>query len=301
VTDHSEIEADIRPILSDPLAEPLEVVVDAAAGERGKRRGWRWRRPDPIGTIVIAHGFGEHCALYERVARVLGRSLNLDVLGIDFQGHGLSPGRRGAVGRFEDLEAELATVIDRVDQERPGRPVWLLGHSMGGLIALLAAERRPSTLTGLILSNPAFELSVPAPRWKQAVGRLLGAVTPGVTLRAPIPVEDLTGDPLARVRLQTDRLIHDRISAPLFFGMRRTAERLAERSAQFQVPLLMLIGAEDRVIAPSGCRRFFDQYGSADKTKLEFEGMGHHPLLERDRRRVDEGMAAWFDRRLESS
>ena len=104
------------------------------------------------------------------MAEALNRSPGLDVLAFDFRGHGRSEGRRGVVRRHLDLTLDLATALDWASVHRPGLPRFLLGHSNGGLVSILAVLGRDFGLAGLILSNPSLRLIAEAPAWKLRVG-----------------------------------------------------------------------------------------------------------------------------------
>src|SRR5262249_38740002 len=125
-----------------------------------------WRRPNPRGVVVIAHGFGEHGGCYRHVAEALGPALEVDVLSADLRGHGRSPGRRGVVRRYEELVSDLRSAFEWAGRTRPGLPRFVLGHSNGGQLALrLALENEPD-LAGLVLSNPSLKVATRIPRTK---------------------------------------------------------------------------------------------------------------------------------------
>ena len=104
----------------DVAARARDIEVRAADGLM--LRGRWWRRAEPRGTLVIAHGFGEHGGTYRHVAEALGTRLDMDVVAVDFRGHGRSPGRRGVVRRYEDLTDDLACALEWAAQRRPDVP-----------------------------------------------------------------------------------------------------------------------------------------------------------------------------------
>src|SRR5262249_16474782 len=95
-------------------------------------RGRWWHRNEPRGAVIIAHAFGEHGGTYDHVAQTLGTALEVDVIAVDFRGHGSSPGRRGVVRRYDELTGDLVTVLEWTARKTPGSPRFLLGHSNGG-------------------------------------------------------------------------------------------------------------------------------------------------------------------------
>src|SRR5262245_30259651 len=140
-------------------ASPRDVTIASADGT--VLRGWHWTRPAPRGVLVVVHGFGEHGGCYRHVAEALGPVLDVDVLAVDIRGHGRSAGRRGVIRSFDDLVADVRAARNWAAGQRPGLPLYLFGHSNGGLLVMLLARvdggtdgDSPPITSGLILSNP---------------------------------------------------------------------------------------------------------------------------------------------------
>lgn len=280
---------------------PGDVTLEATDGTPLK--GWLWERPEPRAGLILAHGLGEHAGCYRRVARTLGPALGIDVLAFDFRGHGRSPGRRGGVRGFDDLTADLRGALAWFEQQRPGLPRFLLGHSNGGLVALRTLLGGGMEVAGLILSNPALRLAMPVPHLKRWAGVVLRRVAPGVTLNAALPVAMLTRtrDLEHLEERLNDPLRHSRISAPLYFGMIEGGTLVLSRAAEITTPVLMILGDADPVIDPRASRKFFDRLGSPDKTLRVYPEMLHEPFNELDSDLVLDDLAAWLSARLDGS
>lgn len=276
-----------------------EFTVTARGGRR--LRGRWWRRDSPAGAIVVSHGFGEHGGLYAHVAEALGEALDVDVLAHDYHGHGRSPGRRGVVRRYEDLVDDLRAVASWARLRYAGAPLFLLGHSNGGQVALRYALERPEGMDGLIVSNPFIRLAMRVPRHKLGLGRLLLRVAPWATLRAfdSSPAENR--DPAVGRMMLRDDLRHNRINPPFFFGMVDGGELLIRRARDLRVPLLAIVGGDDPVVDPASVREFFDAAGSEDKTLMLYPGMSHEPFNELGRERVTIDLVRWLAPRLDRS
>lgn len=274
------------------IVSPTDVSIPSTDGLPLK--GWHWSSRDPRGIVIITHGLGEHSAIYRSLAEYLVPAIGVDVLAFDLLGHGRSPGRRGHLVRYDQLIENLSDALRWASQERPDIPRFVLGHSNGGVIATLAILREPSQADGLILSNPALRLKYRPPRHKLALGHLLRIAAPWVTLGGPVPAEGLSRDPLQQVTLQSDRLMHTRIGAPLFFGMREAGRIALERSGELDLPLLIVLGQDDPIIDPETGRSFFERFGGTDKTLLDLPGFRHDPLFERDRGTIYHRIASWL-------
>ncbi len=174
-------------------------------------RGRWWHRSAPRGVLVIAHGYGEHGGCYRRVAEAVCERAELDVIAVDFRGHGRSPGRRGVVGDYEELTDDLLQTLGWVVKEIPGLDRFVLGHSNGGQVALRACLRKPAGAKGLILSNPVLRVSVEVPPLKLKVARFLARHAPWVTLKGNLNAALLTRDPEIQEEHRTDPLRHSRM------------------------------------------------------------------------------------------
>jgi alpha-beta hydrolase superfamily lysophospholipase len=259
-----------------------------------------WPLPDPRGMVVLAHGFGEHGGSYEHVVRAIGPAAGVEVLAPDFRGHGRSPGRRGVVGRYDELIGDLIAAFEWAGQHRPDLPRFILGHSNGGQVALRAAldPRGGDRIAGLVVSNPSIKLATRVPGYKLRLGRFLLRHAPHLTLKAPLEVEKLTRDPAMQQEREIDPLSHSRISAPLFFGMVEGGEFLVEHASEIRTPILMVLGGADPVIDPAASEALFDRLGSEDKTLRVYPEMLHEPFNDVGREEVFAEIVGWLDRRL---
>ena len=285
-----------RPAVATSPSPVREIEVRAADGMM--LRGRWWHRAEPRGALIIAHGFGEHGGTYRHVAEFLGTALDLDVIAVDFRGHGASPGRRGFVRRYDELTGDLASVLSWTARHTVDSPRFLLGHSNGGQVALRFALEAPAPIDGLIISNPALRVALPIPPQKLRLGKLLLRYAPWITLKGQVAAERLTRDPDMQREHRTDPLRHARMSAPLFFGMLDGGQMLMTRAGEIRSPFLMLVGGQDPVVDPQAARELFDRLGSQDKTLLLYPKMLHEPLNELGKEQVLDDLVRWLEPRL---
>jgi alpha-beta hydrolase superfamily lysophospholipase len=277
-------------------SEVREITVRSADGIM--LRGRWWRRPGTRGMVIVSHGFGEHGGSYARVADFLGSALDLDVLAVDFRGHGNSPGRRGVVRAYDDLTNDLQSVFDWASLQVPDGRRFLLGHSNGGQVALRLVLSRQSALDGIIVSNPALRIALPIPPTKLRIGRFLAKYAPWITLQGNLRSDLLTRDPEIQREHRADPLRHGRMSAPLFFGMVEGGEMVIARAGEIRLPILMLVGGQDQIVNPAASREFYDRVGSEDKTLLIYPKMLHEPLNELGADQVLDDVLRWLEPHL---
>ncbi|HEX2093453.1 MAG TPA: alpha/beta hydrolase [Longimicrobiaceae bacterium] len=257
-----------------------------------------WEVEAPRAALLLSHGIGEHSGRYAALARDLAGH-RISVYALDHRGNGRSPGRRGHVRRFreftDDLEAFRRSVAGSLP---PGLPVFLLGHSLGGLIALRYLQAYPEApLAGAILSSPALGIAVEAPAWKTRLAGVLSRVLPALPFANEIDPAHLTHDREIVDTYRDDPLVHPRITPRLYTEM-LTAIRLAlAEGERIRVPLLFLIPDADRVVRPAAAQAFARGL-ACDVTVRVYPGFFHESLNEVGRERVVEDIAAWIDRQI---
>jgi acylglycerol lipase len=253
-----------------------------------------WLPPSPRGVLLLCHGLGEHAGRYGNVVEAVVPD-GWAVYGLDQRGHGLSGGRRAHIERYADLLTDFdvfrRTVVDR----HPDLPVVLLGHSMGGQIALAYALDHQDDLAGLVLSAPALAGDV-VPKPVVPLLRALGRVAPRLRL-AGIDVTKISKDPAVVAAYQADRLVHHgKPTLALGLGIVGQFAVLPERARDLTLPLLLQHGSVDALTDPVGTRLLAATAGSADKTVLWYDGLWHEIYNEPERARPLADLRAWLRR-----
>jgi alpha-beta hydrolase superfamily lysophospholipase len=257
-----------------------------------------WRPEGPVrGTLVIAHGLGEHAGRYgELVTHCLARGLA--VYAPDHRGHGRSGGRRALVRRFAWLVDDLDVVMRRAAAGHPEVKRFLFGHSMGGAIALTWALDHPGQVDGLILSAPAIAPPRSVSTMTVLVVRLLSRILPGKGAIA-LPPEDLSRDPeVVRAYADDPAVLHGPVPARTLAELLGAMKSLPGRAAALREPVLVLQGTGDRLVMHADVKPVFDALGSPDKTVKVYRGLYHEVLNEPEREQVFADLGAWLDAQL---
>lgn len=271
-------------------------------GRAGIRIHWqKWAPAESKAAVVIVHGLGEHGGRYEHVARALVEQ-GCAVYAVDHRGHGKSGGPRAYVDKFAHAVEDIDTLVDiAVDERRSrskSRPLFLLGHSMGGALALSYTLKYGQRLSGLVLSGPAVALDG-APPLIRPVSKLLSFLAPraGAFLIDPNLV---SRDAEMVAAYERDPLnAHGKVPMRTLAEIVKFVEWLPAVLPMIQLPLLVMHGGEDRLAGVSGSRMVVERVASRDKTLKVYDGLYHEIFneLPADRQRVIDDMTAWITSR----
>lgn len=266
-------------------------------GAGGVRLFCRHARPlsPPRGLLVALHGLGDHSGLYPMLPDAF-LPLGIEIFAPDLRGNGRSPGQRAYLESWSELREDLRRLVIRVRGERPMIPLFLLGSSMGGLVALDYALHHPEGVHGVIaVSTPLGDLGVPRPL--MMLGRVLSRWWPRFSLDTGMDLSGLARDPDVVERVLHDPLFHRKGTARLSTEVTATIERVQAGAPGFPVPMLLLHGADDRMVPPEGSRQFFGAAGQPDRTLIEYPGAYHALLADVGGGQVLQDIAEWMTRR----
>ena len=244
------------------------------------------------GTVVIVHGLGEHSDRYDHVAAGLTAE-SFAVSAVDHRGHGRSQGPR-AVIETGAVVADVDQLVSRAADAHPDVPLFLLGHSLGGMIAIAYALAHGERLDGLILSGPLA--AVDAPPVLTQIGRLLSAVAPQAPTLA-LDARLVSRDSAVVAAYRADPLVHHRrIPARTAAQITDTVSRFPDAVGAITVPTLIIYGTADGLCPPRGSVMLAERIGADDVTVHAYEGLFHEVLNEPERETVICDLVTWLDR-----
>ena len=249
----------------------------------------------PLGVLVIVHGFNSHSGQYLWAAEQFV-ARGLAVYALDLRGRGRSEGERYYVEKIEDFTDDVGTLVTTAKSENPGLPVFLFGHSAGGVTACVYTLDHQAEIDGLICESFAYEL--PVPDIVASFLKGLSYITPHTHVFS-LKNEDFSRDPQTVESMSTDPLIKGESQpAQTAAVLVRADERLRKGFSQITLPVLILHGTADKAARPSGSQHFYEQAGSTDKTLKLYEGHYHDLLNDLDKEIVMADIQSWIDRRL---
>jgi len=256
------------------------------------------------GTVLLVHGLGEHIGRYEHVARHLN-DWGFAACGYDQRGHGQSPGARGALAMEDDLLHDLAAAIERARAQGGagalgGKPLMVLGHSMGGAVAAHfcagGLEQPPLAwglqVDGLVLSSPAIDPGLSA--LQKALLSTVGQLTPDVAVSNGLKPAWICHNPATVAAYQADPLVHDRVTGRLTSWLIEAGQTVRTRAAQWNTPTLIMWGGEDRCVDPAGSAAFAASAPRDRVASHPWPHLSHEIFNEVEQAEVLAAMSGWL-------
>lgn len=259
---------------------------------------WKWETEDPRGVFVIVHGTGEHHGRYNwLIDKWLSQGFHV-VMG-DLPGHGQTTRRRGHIDSFEDY---IEAVNDWIEfAEGYGLPVFLLGHSLGGLVVIRGMQEKRFPVRAILLSSPCVGLlHAPAKTLKAAV-RAVNSIVPKLRVR----IKSSSNNPSAtrnEERLKQDAedpLIIQKVSVRWYNELERAMKAASATVGDFpDVPLLVMQAGDDKIVDKQGVGVWFNRVPVKDRTYKEWEGLYHEIFNEPEREEVFRYASGFVDLHL---
>ncbi len=249
----------------------------------------------PRDHLVLAHGYAEHLGRYRAVAKVF-TDAGYAVHALDHRGHGKSGGTRAVIDSFANADADIDQLVDRVRRESGFARIKLVGHSMGGSLALNYALNHPEKLSGLVLSGPAIGGGLP--KLQALLLSLISRIAPALGM-IQLDAEAVSRDPQVVADYKADPLVFlGKVPARTAREMMHAISTYPARVGSMQLPCLLMHGNADSLVLAKDAQPVFDAIASPDKTVRIFDGLYHEIFNEPERLEVLGIVKDWLDARL---
>lgn len=247
--------------------------------------------PAGLGDVLVVPGKGEHGGRYAELAGVL-EPLGWRLWGLDLRGQGLSDGPRSRVARFAELVGDVHAAVQAIRPMRD-RPLILLGYSMGAAVAVHYTVQYPANVQGLILVSPCFRIDHRLKGIYGLAAHLGSWLIPHRVLTTGYDPAAVTTDPLEQQRIAADPLIDGTTRPRFVIELHRAARRCVGMATEITSPVLTLISPADRIVDPLGAHDFHQNL-KGDRLLVEYPGLRHDLLHERERTRVQQDITTWL-------
>jgi alpha-beta hydrolase superfamily lysophospholipase len=224
-------------------------------------------------VLAICPGLGDHSGRYSYLATYfVGKGYA--VYALDTRGHGRSDGKRGYVSKWDDYRQDLREFIQNIKRQHPSLQIFLMGHSLGGLMVLDCVLHYPENLQGVITSAPALISTAISPG-KLMLARFLSGILPGLQIKAGLDAEGISSQPEEVQRYKQDPLVHDWGTPRLSTEAAAAQQRCLQMAPGLKPPILMVHGDADRLMPVESSRKFFDLISHSDKQLTIYPGVYH--------------------------
>jgi acylglycerol lipase len=252
---------------------------------------------EPKAVLMIVHGLGEHSGRYLNVVNHFV-PMGFAVYGMDHPGHGKSHGTRKYVDRFEDFIINVKAYFDRIQGRQAGKPIFLVGHSMGGLVSAVYLLDHQAGLKGAILSGPSVKIPGNVSPVTVLIGKMLDVIMPRLGLLKTAP-EGVSRDPAVVRAYMDDPLVYKgKTTVRLAIEMANAMQRVSSEAKKITLPILILQGGADWIVDPAGSRMLYDSVGSTDKELKIYDGLYHEVYNEPEHPQVLRDVEQWIEARM---
>ena len=254
---------------------------------------------EPKAILLIVHGLAEHSGRYMNIVNHFV-PLNYAVYGIDHLGHGKSEGTRVFVDHFEDYTKPLKAYFDMIRLWQPRKPIFLVGHSMGGLISAVFLIDHQAELRGAVVSGAAVKVPSNITPATLFVGKMLSALIPKFGLIG-LDAEGICRDPAVVQAYVNDPLVYrGKTTARLAAEMLKAMQYVMAQAAKITLPIMLVQGSADRLVDPAGSQMLYDAVSSADKAIRIYDGFYHEVFNEPEHGKVLHDIEIWLEAHLPS-
>ena len=255
---------------------------------------------EPKAILLIVHGLAEHSGRYMNVVNHFVPS-GYAVYGIDHIGHGKSGGARVFVERFQDYTKPLRKYFDMIQDWQPEKHIFLIGHSLGGLISAAYLLGHQDELSGAVLSGPGIKVPDNISAATIFVGNMLSIIIPKAGL-IRLDAKSISRDPVVVDAYVNDPLVYTgKTTARLGTEILKTMRHVTKYATKIMLPIMIVQGSDDKLVDPSGAQLLYDLVGSEDKTIKIYDGFYHEVFNEPEHEQVLNDVKTWIEALLSSA
>lgn len=243
-------------------------------------------------VVLIVHGINDHKGRYVLLQEDLAEA-GYTSFAFDQRGFGLSGGERADVVRYQDYHDDLSAILDLVRAECPNERIFLLGHSLGGLIVATFCIEHPGEVDSLVLSSPAFE--VPSlPFHLEMLGVLLYFLMPSMSISYPSFRSKRSHDPAVGNAVAKDPLIVVKATPRFYMQFRKMNASFQKNVEQIDLPTLILQAGDDAIVSPEGAKVLYERLKNPKKKLIWYDGFYHEVFHEIARTKVVKDLIQWL-------
>lgn len=245
------------------------------------------------GVVVITHGIRDYALRYQRFAEQLTKQ-GFAVFAQDLRGHAHSGGDRQRFDSMARMVEDTDMIVNEAKLRYPNLPLYVYGHSLGGLITARYSLDHADKLGGVVLSGAALKRPHSVSSFSAGLAQVVAAVVPGLKV-VQVDDSEFSRDKSVMAALAIDPMVsRDKLPAATAAATLSAIADAQQRMGQLKLPLLVIYGTADSVNPVEGSKAFFQAVASADKTMKAYPGVYHDMLNEPERDQIAADIAAWL-------
>lgn len=226
--------------------------------------------------LILVHGGGDHSGRYNNVYNYLIPQ-QFGIYALDWRGHGRSPGIRGHINQWSELRNDLHLFVKLVHRNHPDIPMFLFGHSMGGVMVLDYCLHKPEHILGIVCTSPAIGKLGISPLLIQ-IAKLLNKVWPSMSTSTGLDVSKLSHDQKFIQYTKTDPLYHRKATPRFGMEVQKIVDFIQSNAGAIKLPMLLIHGTDDQIVSIEGSRQFVKNANKQHLVYKEYSN-GYHELF----------------------
>jgi alpha-beta hydrolase superfamily lysophospholipase len=250
----------------------------------------------PKAAVIIVHGHGDYSGGLNNISFALVQEGYI-VYTFDLRGHGKSSGKRGFIKSWDEYRGDLHEFRKFVLKKQPKLPLYMIGHSMGGVIALDYAIDFGSGISGIIAIAPAISYEVT--RFERLGITVMGKIKPDLSINKSRKFQFMTKNSALTAKFYSDSLRHNTITPGLGRGLIQGVSRVVDQAHLIKLPFLLQYGLRDKITPPTKLGYFFNQVSSKDKQLVEYPAAKHRPFDGAEKEQFLNDMITWLNQQVE--
>lgn len=267
---------------------------------RDKKRGilYRyWHGPSSKANCLLVHGLGTHSGRWEYLSGFLLKN-RISSCAIELKGFGETKTPKGHITSYGTYFRDIESLCGVISRKNPGKKVFLLGESIGGLITYLMSTSRPDLFDGLICISPAFGSRLKFSFFDYLKMVLALLCNPKKPFRMPFDSRMATRDENYYNAMDENNHEH-RFATPMFLLISLLAQKRAKMlKHSFQKPVLFLLAGNDKLVRTEDSMKVFNSLGSEDKTLIRYPDMYHALTLDLEKEKVFVDIMGWINKKI---
>jgi alpha-beta hydrolase superfamily lysophospholipase len=266
--------------------------------DHAKMAAQKWMPEKRIkASIILIHGFGEHSSRYAHMAEFYCNH-QIQVLTFDLRGHGKSAGARGYIPTQTTFWDDIDEFRENIKEALDDKPVFLYGHSMGGMIVLSYVLKRGSTFNGIITTSPQIDTATPISESTKKLAKFMNKIMPRFMIDGGLDRNFLSRDKSVVDAYNADPLVFGKVSTRLGVFMADNGAYIKAHAADFKEPLLMMVGSNEKIVSKTEVDAFMKSVPTG--TYKVWDGLYHELHNEPEKEQVYKYTLDWIKDHMKS-